>query len=328
MATKKPRKRRLKSTDTAPPSVRPVEASDLERAPTVPPPMLAAPTRTQEPSAAPSHDALCGAVLAELRSAGQMNDRDMRAVVDAVADRLQLDPIEPGEISTGTLIDLRHEQDYRYPHGKLKTKTRGTLPVMRNPADVDTLALHQTACVFGVSQHAVRLANGDVELARARRALDVACHALAFRRGYFVAAHPVLAYVNGGGRLNPFSVHLEIEGRFPGLLDDPNTLPREDLRTTWGGDATEFTDEGVASACASVDWLVEQCAREGATLTKVAPHRIASDNRRSDPGQEIWERIGIGYAHDVHGLEPQRESRWRQGRPVPVQWDPEGFGDY
>lgn len=275
-----------------------------------------------------SRDMVAEAVLAELSDSRHMSARDARSLAEAVADRLRLDDIDAGEIAVGMCFDLRREQDYVYPNGKNKCKMRGRRPVMRKPAEIDTLVIHQTACEFGVSRRAVRAAGGDVELARARRALDVACHVMSYRRGYFVASHPFRAYVNGAGRLNPRAVHLEVEGRYPGLLDDPETLPREDLQTTWGGAPSEFTGDTYEGACAAVDFMVRQCAAEGIKLKYVAPHRISSDKRRSDPGEEIWRSVALGYAYEKHGLKPQRESRWNQGRPVPVAWDPDGIGEY
>ena len=304
------------------------------------PPKAAKPSKTTaaETMPAPSPEAtgitraqVIAAAFAEARERGALK-RDALDSAEDIADRLRL--IGHALVFGGTSpmrdhYDLRNEQDYRYPHGRRKTRMAGLAPVMRRVEDIDTLVLHQTAVEYGVSDRAVREAGGDVELARARRALDAACHVMVFRKGYYVESHPLLALVSHAGRLNPRSIGLEIEGRYPGLMDDPSTLPREDLETTWGGDPTVLTEAAVKSACNAIDKIMIRMAELGGRLRYVAPHRISSDARRADPGQEPWQRIALDYAVAVHGLEPVNESPWTQGRHVPTEWDPEnGIGEY
>lgn len=279
-----------------------------------------------------ARDAVYEAVRLEARERG-MNDRDAASCAEDVCDRLRY--TDHAEDHTGIapesmLIDLRTEQDYVYPNGKRKVKTvdrYGRVPFMRDPTTVDSVVIHQTACEFGVSKRAVKR-YGDVEMARARRALDVACHALAFRNGYFVAAHDVRVYVHHANRLNERSLGLEIEGRYPGLMDDPATMAREDLKTTWGGKPTELTDLCVETACDALKWLVEEGRKYGMPIKYIWAHRQSSDNRRSDPGQELWQRVVLEYAVKELDLVTQVETKWRQGYSVPTQWDANGVGDY
>lgn len=272
-----------------------------------------------------ARDTLIAAVYGEAIERG-LSQREALAAAEDVADRLRIGV--DIETAKHPFYDLRAEQDYRYPRGKRKTKLHGTAPVMRDPATIDTIVVHQTAVEFGVSERALRKSDGDRELAKARRALDVACHTLAFRDGFFVAAHPLRAFVNHAGRANPRSCGIEIEGRYPGLVDDPNTAAREDLQTTWGGSPTQLTTTTVDAACRAIRWMVEEGKREGITFTRIAPHRLYSSNRRSCPGEEIWQQVVLDFAVAELGLEPVRESPWWQGRPVPKAWDPAGSGKY
>lgn len=269
------------------------------------------------------------AVYLEAIERGQ-SPRWARAAAEDVADRLRLrDCVRPTErAKTVQIYDLRSEQDYEYPNGANKVRKHGLSPVMRNAELITTVAVHQTAVEFGVSARSVRASNGDVELARARRSLDVACHTMAFRKGYFAVSHPLLAYVNHAGRFNPFSLGLEIDGRYPGLMDDVSTVAREDLDSTWGGAPTELTDKTVAAACAALEWMLERGLSLGMPIRYVVAHRQSSDNRRSDPGEEIWQRVVREFAVDVLGLTAKLDSPWREGRPVPVAWDPNGIGEY
>ena len=260
---------------------------------------------------------------------GGASPREAQNIADAVCDRLRLDG-EPSQASwtSPSFYDLRDEQDYVYPRGANKVRKRGGSVVMRDPSAIDTIIVHQTGCEFGVSKRAIATAGGDVELARARRALDVACHVLAFRNGYFVAAHPLLAYVNHAGRDNAPSLCLEIEGRYPGIADKPHTMAREDLNTTWGGEPTTLTSQTVGASIAALSWMIQKARALGCPIAKIKTHRQSSDTRRSDPGEEIFKRVVLVVA-ELFDLEVVYESLSRHGRPVPVEWDAEnGIGSY
>ena len=264
-----------------------------------------------------------------------MSERDAHRVGESLADRMRIeddfaeDVDFAEEFEEGVeMYDLRHEQDYQYPGGARKAVIRGNAAVMRSPKEVDTIVLHQTAIEFGVSKYAIRKSGGDVELARARRALDVACHTMAFRKGYFVAAHPMLAYLNHGNRFNGRSVGLEIEGLYPGLADDPMTVEREDLETTWKGEPTVLTEETVAAARNAILFMMAEVARLGGKITRVVSHRQSNDARRSDPGQEIWQRIAVDFCQNELGLTLDLLSPWKHGRDVPLEWDENGRGSY
>ena len=312
--SKKSSKSKAPAAETSEPkTVQPPEASS-------PPPAPAPPVYTR--------DTVFEAVFLEMLEAGR-DQREARSLAEEVADRLRfpnacpppLERDEPG------FYDLRPEQDYWYPKGARKVLKRGNAVVKRDPAAVDTLVVHQTAVEFGVSARAVKLAAGDEELALARRALDVACHAMAFRAGFFVAAHPLRDFVHHAQRLNPSALCLEIDGRYSGLLDDPATVAREDLQTTWRGEPTELTEETSRTARAAIRWLVEEAAREGMVIRRITGHRITSDDRRSDPGEGLWREVVLPAADEL-SLEVVRRSPWNQGRHIPEAWDPEGLGAY
>lgn len=276
--------------------------------------------RTLPDDLRPFRDIVTSAVYAEAIEVGGETPRNALRLAEAIADRLRC-PDNMGARPDAGFYDLRTEQDYNYPRGENKARMRANgVPVRRLPGDVDLIVVHQTAIEFGVSNRAIAKSGGDVELARARRALDVACHVMAFRNGYFVAAHDLDVYVNHAGRFNDHSLGLEIEGRYPGLLDDPDTLPREDLITTWGGEPSELTDETVEASIDALAWMVETGRSQGMPLRRIASHRQSSDSRRSDPGQEIWQRIVLPVAEQLD-LEVFGGSPWNTGRPLPLAWD-------
>ena len=225
------------------------------------------------------------------------------------------------------MLDLRGERVARRP----KIKVVGKQPVWRDPKLITGIVIHQTAAEYQLDKRGVmlRAAGGDYRLALGRRALNVACHAMAFRDGFFVAATPLRWHVNHGNGLNAHTLGLEIEGRYAGLRDDPTTMPRrEDLETTWGGKPTPLTAVTVDAARAALRWLVEQGRAEGMPIEDVYAHRQSNGNRRSDPGQELWERVVEEYAIPVLGLRARYEVALGTGRPIPREWSSRGIGRY
>jgi hypothetical protein len=295
-----------------PPPPPPAPTSVSPSPPTPPPPVRSKPEITRSTIV----ESVCAAV-----------GNNSLAIAEDCADRLRID-VEDDVTSPKSFFDLRLEQDYRYTGGKSKVKMLGTRVQSRDPKTIDTIVIHQTGIEFGVSQRAIAAAGGDAQLAKARRALNVACHVMAFRAGYFVAAHSLTDYVNHAGRLNARSVGLEIEGRYPGLQDDPTTIAREDLTTTWGAAPSQLTDATVTAACLAINWLVERGRQGGMPLRKIVAHRQSSSGRRADPGQEIWRRVVLDFAVEELGLVTVPKQRWGDGRPIPVEWDPDGLEHY
>lgn len=215
--------------------------------------------------------------------------------------------------------DLRLERAPGIPPKKVKLA--GGRAVVRDPGDVDTLCLHQTACTFGVSAQQLRAAGGDRDLALARRSLAIACHVVAYRRGFFAACAPLRWWVQGGNGWNPRAIHLEIEGLYHGVEGDP--------RTVWSGQVPSvLTRETIAAARGAVAWIVEECAHEGMRIKRVVAHRQSSRSRRSDPGEAIWTEVGL-WAQRELGLVCAPAEVLGEGRPIPLAWDREqGVGPY
>lgn len=200
---------------------------------------------------------------------------------------------------------------------RLAKLTRGRV-VERDPRTITGIGIHQTACVFGPAGSE----------ARYQRALLVPSHALAFGDGVFATAWPLPWLVHHGNALNPFSYGLEVEGHHPGLPDDPETPTREDEETTWSTDPTPFDDLAIETARAALFWLVEEGSKLGSDIRYVWAHRQANGTKRSDPGHPIWKHVVLDYAVRMLGLRTQPARTWRDGRPVPVEWDPAGVGQY
>jgi hypothetical protein len=131
-----------------------------------------------------------------------------------------------------------------------------------------------------------------------------------------------------GNYLNQFTYGLEIEGHYPGLLDDPTTPKREDEQTTWGGGATPLDDLTIETARAAIKYLYEEGMKLGSPLQYVWAHRQASSTRQSDPGAGIWKHVVLDYAVAVLGLKTQPSRTWPGGMPIPSAWEPGATGKY
>lgn len=213
------------------------------------------------------------------------------------------------------ILDLRAEQIVRRPDHAVDRKGRA---IVRPASTIDTVCVHQTACVFGPLADPPR---------RHRRAVDVASHAVAFRDGVGVLQTPSRWYVNGGNGWNRRSVHLEIEGHYPGTPDDPTTPRREDRESVWGHEPTPLDEVTLDTARATLRVLVEAARAEGCPLAYIVAHRQSSPSRRSDPGYEIWRELVLGFAVPVLGLRTRPETVLGMGRPIPATWG-EGTAGY
>lgn len=224
------------------------------------------------------------------------------------------------------IVDLRAEQSNPSPKSRIISRVTAE----RFPSTVTGIVVHQTACNFGVSRAAVKAAGGDRDLAQQRRALNVACHALAFREGWVVWANPLERYIYHGNGFNRSTLGLEIEGHYAGLMDDPaTTAVREDVRTTWKGHPDVVTELVVKTARAAIRLLVESGREQGMPIENIYAHRQSSATRRSDPGQELWQRVVLEYACPVLGLISHPGMVLGEGKPIPLAWDAvNGEGNY
>lgn len=213
------------------------------------------------------------------------------------------------------LLDLRSEQKNPFPPKgdppKSPSLVKAGKTVVRDAKVITGITLHQTACVFGP----------EADRAKAhRRALNIPAHVTAFRDGVFVAAAPLRWYLYHGNALNEFTLGLECEGHYPGLLDDPTTPKREDEATTWGGNATPLDATAIDTFRAALRWLVETGRAEGMPIKNIYAHRQASGQKPSDPGQGLWQEVALWGVREL-GLVTRASFVLNEGKPIPAQWE-------
>lgn len=229
------------------------------------------------------------------------------------------------DLSSTTVYDLR--EDPITMKGRNKLRMRGAEPVRRASTAVNGIVIHQTGIEYGVDRWKLKEAKGDKQLAIARRAKDIAAHAVSFG-GFYSQVYPLSYYVYQAQALNRRTLGLEIEGVYPGLMDDPDTLEREDLLSLWKGIPTVFTKQREKSAKAALRYLFEEGRRLNMPIKYIYAHRQSAQMRRSDPGEEIWRKIVLDYAVPVLGLETRPGLTIGTGRSIPEDWDSEGYGPY
>lgn len=192
--------------------------------------------------------------------------------------------------------------------------------VVRDPRTVNGIVLHQTYCWYGVSSSQIAAAGGDKHLALHKRSLGVACHLIAFDGkgadlscGHAVWPNPLEWYVYHANSANSVSIGIETEGVYPGLVSQGGTMPSSRV---------------IQAARDAVKFAVEKGRAAGMPIEYIWAHRQSSADRRADPGESLWRAVVLEYAVPVLGLRTETARTWGDGMPIPVQWDPNGVGNY
>ena len=202
---------------------------------------------------------------------------------------------------------------------KFKLDSKGRV-VVRDPRTVNGIVLHQTGCWYSVSNSQVSAAGGDRHYALHKRSLNVACHLIAFDGksakvdcGHAVWPNPLEWYVYQANGVNSVSLGIECEGLYPGLVSQGGAMP---------------SDRVIQAAREAVRFAVEKGRGAGMPIEYIWAHRQSSANRRSDPGESLWRSVVLEYAVPALGLRTETARTWGDGLPIPVQWDPNGVGNY
>ncbi len=118
------------------------------------------------------------------------------------------------------------------------------------------------------------------------------------------------AYMYHANSLNKGAIGIELNGHFPGREGDYDP----DKHSSRGP-----SERQIDSAQNSLSWLVDEVAAHGGALRYIAPHRVSSMNRQSDPGEVAWKQIGL-WATTWLGLCDQGPGYAAGGRPIPYDW--------
>lgn len=215
------------------------------------------------------------------------------------------DGIQDSEIPRAVSDFLRHYDDVK---GRTKsermvnvTGDADNVKGQRWWANIDTIVLHQTACLLPTTA-SWRPVPIHIGIPRSSGYL-----------GKFFVLHPLTAYLYHANSLNSRSIGLEFEGNFTGLEGDKNTW--------WspGGGPHRLEQGQIEGGRASIDWIVREAMAGGGRIKRICAHRQSSSSRRGDPGEEIWKAIGL-WAIQTHKLSDGGDFKVGTGAPLPDQW--------
>lgn len=173
--------------------------------------------------------------------------------------------------------------------------------VIKRPREsIDTIVLHQAACLFGKDHES--------------RALRVPADMLIYRDQRIVLPKPLTWYANHANRYNARSLGIEVEGVYLGA---PRSKERR--RTPVTAELLEAIEYGIPL-------LVELALNEGIVLKHYRAHRQSSRTRRGDPGYELWPTMAR--ACESAGLTCDMSETVGSGRPIPAVWDERAHAQY
>jgi hypothetical protein len=133
-----------------------------------------------------------------------------------------------------------------------------------------------------------------------------------------VQVYPVNEYLWHANRFNSTDVGIEINGCFEGIHFDRSTA--------WKGGYKEkpdvVTESQITATLITIKYIMDIVKAHRGKISYIHAHRQSSMNRRSDPGERVWKRIGLE-AQCRYDLFDGGEHFEAGGRPIPKEWDSE-----
>jgi peptidoglycan hydrolase-like protein with peptidoglycan-binding domain len=187
-----------------------------------------------------------------------------------------------------------------HPHPRLYNRPRSW-------DEITGVCLHQTGC---------KMPTDPLKWARLNAHYGITSE------GVIVEANAPTDFIWHAQQISRRTIGIEIAGNFEGVQGDPSTLWKG------GGPAASLSLDMIAAADRLFEYLHELFQRNGREWRHVYAHRQSARARRSDPGSEIWSKIGRVWI-DRLGIDPNCEYRTGRGRPIPVEWDAKhGKGEF
>lgn len=243
---------------------------------------------------------------------GQLGSETLNAVARLLADHDRSDPdiktVSDKEVSF--IADLAAKLPVPVPARLVDLRERSKRDIDRGPrpwTKVTGACLHQTACVF---------AN------RPERIREIGAHFMIMEDGTIYWLHDLNRLVWHGNGWNAGTFGIEINGTYEGIQGNPKTL--------WNPGDNRKPMRLTDAACESTKDVIRFCKEliefRGGMFKYVVAHRQASGDRRSDPGSEIWQRVGMAMNQELGTTDGGPDFVLGDGLPIPEQWDPSRKG--
>lgn len=197
-----------------------------------------------------------------------------------------------------SLIDRRvFAAKYHSAHGEA---------ALRPWSKITGICLHQTACLLGE---------------RPERWDTVGAHLGVMRSGRVVWLHDFERVIWHGNNWNAGTVGIEIDGLYEGVLGDPRTV-WDDPTTTIHEKGMRATPEAIEATKQTIRWICSVVAKNAGDVRALVAHRQASEDRRNDPGSELWQAIALPLHAELGLHDGGLGFKLGTGSPIPEVWDP------
>jgi len=175
----------------------------------------------------------------------------------------------------------------------------------RSLEDITGITLHQTGCRMPKKSTGWDRLNAHVGITSA---------------GKIIIVNDFRDMIWHAQKLSHSTIGVEFEGNYPGLINDPATLWRG------GGPGASLTAEQISAG--RVLFMEVFAKFRGEHIKHVFGHRQSSATRPADPGQDIWQNIGLEWRRFLQANQTDGNKVFGNGRPIPYEWDdkqPNGY---
>jgi N-acetyl-anhydromuramyl-L-alanine amidase AmpD len=238
------------------------------------------------------------AIARFLRDHGVMVDDDaseVSAAQLALVQRIHATATDapPGpQLASGRFHDLR------------ASASQGNIGGRRTWTQITGVTLHQTACVLGEKPQRWNTVGAHIGVTRAGQAL------------WMHDFEKVVWHANG---LNATTIGIEMDGTYAGVEGDERTFWRPADEQDRKPQVP--TRELVEAAKATVRWVCREVARHGGHVTRLLAHRQSSEQRQSDPGSALWQRVAMPLHVELGLHDGGPAYTVGNGSPIPEKWD-------
>ena len=198
----------------------------------------------------------------------------------------------------GKLVDLREEA--------AAVRRAARLPPRRERrwTDITGITLHQTATVLGE-----------------RPRLKLGIHYVVTREGtiHYLNNHN-LRVPQAQHMFNKHDVGIEMDGYYSGVGVDPKFFWKPKSRPN--RKPMTPTAELIQSTRETIRFIVEDVERNGGKVEFIHAHRQTSKSRTSDPGQLLWQEVGMWAQKELGLSDGGIGYSVLTGNPIPEAWDP------
>ena len=217
--------------------------------------------------------------------------------LERFAEVEQLSAFQP--VPQEIIEELLGEPKFDFPDGFIRVKgDPGDEHGWRKWTAIDTIVLHQTG--IWLNDTPERFATVDAHVG-----------ILAKHKTPIVQMHDLQAYCYHANKANKFSVGIEINGHFPGLVElyDPKKHTAEGPSTLQ-----------IEATRRAIQWICAEVSANSGHIKYILPHRCSNGVKRSDPGEVVWKEIGL-WAQE-HCYLSDRGGTWTigDGKPIPTAW--------